>query len=241
MNLNLTCVALTVGLLMNSVMSFAEEHPSSLADRLSQKITQKLSDKLPQARIKLPNLDNLASLSPLSEIQTLTAVRLIEDKANGIAVVEVNGTTEGGREISQVIQTPYEAWVQVPTAIHRIYPNTKLKSEDFRIQEVNVGTGMAREFRGVMADAGTPLDKMESRQTILEGQFVTRSAIQRQPDIRKGEMVKLELISGELSLTTQAIVQEPGSIGDRVRVLTLKTKKEIVGKLRADHSVEVGL
>jgi flagella basal body P-ring formation protein FlgA len=53
--------------------------------------------------------------------------------------------------------------------------------------------------------------------------------------------VKLELVSGELSLTTQGILQEAGSVGDHVRVLTVKTKREITGIVKNDHSVEVNL
>lgn len=242
MNQRLACVAVLLGLMLNPVKSVAEESAQpSLADELSQKISQLLGEKIAHARIQLPSLEKLAGLSPLNEISVLQSARLIEDKPSGIAVLEVVGTSEGGREIRQIIQTPYEAWIQVPTAAKRIYPNTKLKSEDFRIQEVNVATGMPREYRGVMLESDAPLAQMESRQTILEGQFVTRNAVQRQPDIRKGEMVRLELVSGDLSLVTQAIVQEPGSVGERIRVLTLKTKKEIVGKIRSDRSVEVSL
>jgi flagella basal body P-ring formation protein FlgA len=241
-NQRLACVAVLLGLMLNPVKSVAEESAQpSLSDELSQKISQQLGERIAHSRIHLPSLDKLAGLSPLNEIQVLQSTRVVEDKPNGVAVVEVVGVTEGGREIRQVIQTPYEAWIQVPTAAKRIYPNTKLKPEDFRVQEVNVATGMPREYRGVLLEADAPLAQMESRQTILEGQFVTRTAVQRQPDIRKGEMVKLELVSGDLSLVTQAIVQEPGSIGERIRVLTLKTKKEIVGKVRADRTVEVSL
>lgn len=241
MNQRLTCVAVLVGLVLNPLMAAAEDPAATLAEELSQKISQHLSDKIPQARIQLPSLQKVAALSPLDEIATLNATRLMEDKPNGVAVVEVIGTSEGGREIRQIIQTPYEAWMRVPVANKRIYPNTKLKAEDFRVQEINVATGMPREYRGAMLEGDASIDKLESRQTILEGQFVTRNAVQKQPDIRKGEMVKLELVSGELSLVTQAIVQEPGSVGERIRVLTLKTKKEIVGKVRADRSVEVSL
>lgn len=240
MILRITCVVLSVGISLSSVAHAADLSPT-LAEQISTRISTQLSDRIPNATIGIPNLSTLAAQSPLSEIETLSDVRFIEDKANGVVIAEVIGTTEGGREIRQVIQTPYEAWVETPVAIQRIYPNSRLKAEDFKISKINVASGMPREYRGVMLAADVDLSKMESRQTILENQFVTRNAVQKQPDVRKGEMVKLELISGDLTLITQAIVQEPASIGDRVHVLTLKTKKEIVGKVRADHSVEVNL
>ena len=83
--------------------------------------------------------------------------------------------------------------------------------------------------------------QLESRQTILEGYFLTTNAVQRLPDVRRGDPVTLKLISGELQLTTQGIAQEPASIRSNVRVMVLKTKKEMVGKLQDSNTVEVKL
>ena len=126
-------------------------------------------------------------------------------------------------------------------ASHRIYPNAVLKNEDFKVVEVNVAKNPAREYRGVMAAADTIFAGQQSKQTILEGQFVVDSAIQRQPDIRKGDLVKLELISGDLTLTTQAVTEESGSIGGQIRVTTSKTKREITGRIKENRTVEVNL
>jgi flagella basal body P-ring formation protein FlgA len=134
-----------------------------------------------------------------------------------------------------------EAWKRVPIATHRIFPNTRIKDEDFKISEVNVATGVAREYRGVMLPADTVFTKLQTKQTILEGQYVVTSAIQQTPDLRKGDTVKLELISGDLTLTTQAVTEEPGQVGSQVRVMTTKTKRELMGLVKADHSVEVNL
>ena len=224
--------------------SRAEEqsHAQLLSDRLSSLMSKTLEEKIAHAEVKIPSLEQAIENSEIEKYEEVKSVRLMEDRPNGIAVFEVIGR-EDEKEVSQVLQTPYEAWVKVPVATHRIYPSTKLKNEDFRTQSINVASGTPREYRGIMISAedraASELDRMESKQTILEGQFVVSSALQRQPDIRKGETIKLELVSGELTLTTQAVLQESGSVGDRVRVLTLKTKKEIVGKIKDDHSVEV--
>ena len=104
-----------------------------------------------------------------------------------------------------------------------------------------MATGPIREYRGILVPADGDFSKLQTRQTLLENQFVTTSAIERQPDVRKGDSVRLDLLSGDLQLSTQATASENGSIGDRVRVLTTKTKKEVVGTIREDHSVEVRL
>ena len=221
------------------VIAFSSTSTYALDDAalLSSRLNKILSEKIPNAEIRIPNLEKLIKSPEIAAIGTLSSVRLLEDRASGVALFELN-SSDG---TSTKIQTPYQAWVKTPVAIHRIYPNTKLKKEDFRVEALNVAVGTAHDYRGVMILSEEKLDQMESKQTILEGQFVVANAVQKLPDVRKGEMVKLELSSGALVLTTAAQILENASIGDRVRVLTAKTKREMIGKVLEDHSVEVAL
>lgn len=207
------------------------------ANLLSSRIHKILSDKIPYAEIRIPNLEKLVKSSEISAISELSSVRLLEDRDNGVALLELNSTD--GNTVK--IQTPYQALVNAPIAVRRIYPNTKLKREDFKVEALNVAAGTARAYRGAIILDLSKLEQMETRQSIMEGQFVVSNAVQKQPDVRKGETVKLELNSGELSLITAAVVQENGSVGDRVHVITAKTKKDVVGKIREDRSIEVTL
>jgi flagella basal body P-ring formation protein FlgA len=232
--------ALVLTLFFISTTAAFAQTDASPSLSLSSLVKKALENKITKAEIQIPSLEKIEKSAAIADFDSIKTVRLIEEKSNGIATLEVVGLI-GDKESSQVIQTPFEAWINVPVATHRIYPNTKLKEEDFKVQPVNVASGPAREYRGVMISSDTNFDRMESAQSILEGQYVVASAVRKQPDVRKGDMVKLELISGELTLVTQAQVQEPASVGERVRVLTTKTKKEIVGKVKEDHSVEVEL
>jgi flagella basal body P-ring formation protein FlgA len=82
---------------------------------------------------------------------------------------------------------------------------------------------------------------LESRQTILQGQFITSSAVQRIPDIRRGDSVRIRMISGGLAVSTQGTAEEPGYINGKMRVMANKSKREFVGELSADGVVEVKL
>jgi len=198
-------------------------------------------DKIAGAEIRIPSLTKLCGQAPLSDYHSVTKARLVEDRPNGVALFEITGLGMDGIEKSDLIQTPYSAWRRVIMPTHRIYPNTKLKNDDFRTSEVNVATGSAREYRGVMVSAGIDFTGLQSKQTLLENQFVVTTAIEKQPDLHKGDLVRLDLISGDLTLSTQATASETGSVGDRIRVMTAKSKKEVVGVIREDHSVEVSL
>jgi flagella basal body P-ring formation protein FlgA len=213
----------------------------SLSSRLSDLIRASLTEKIADAEIRLPSLEKIANQKPLNEYRDLKRARLIEDRPNGVALFEVSGTLEDGSERADLIQTPYSAWKKAWVAAKRLYPNTRLKDEDFKISEINVATGPAREYRGVMLPADTRFSGLQTKQTLLEGQFAVTSAVERQPDLRKGDQVRLDLISGDLTLTTQGMAEEPASVGDHVRIMTSKTKKEVVGILKEDRSVEVQL
>ena len=223
--------------------AFADSTSTSLSptERLSSLIRVSLMEKIAGSEVRIPSLDRLMSSQPMANFAEVRTIRLVTDKANGVAQFEVIGTSSEGKELVETIQTPYEAWKKVPIANHRIFPNSKLKNEDFKIEDVNVASGVAREFRGVMIRADTNFNQLQTKQTILEGQYVVTSAVQKTPDIRKGDTVKLELISGDLTLTTQAVTEEAASVGSQVRVMTTKTKRELIGLVKDDHSVEVNL
>ncbi len=214
---------------------------TDLTTRLSSLVQSTLSEKIAGAEIRIPSLKKLAAQKAITEFTEIKSLRLVEDRPSGTAVFEVIGLDQDQKEKSEMIQTPYEAWKRVPVANKRIYPNSRLKNEDFKISEVNVATGMAREYRGIMLPADSNFNQLQTKQTILENQFVVSTAVEKQPDLRKGDTVKLLLVSGDLTLTTQAVAEEPASVGDRIRVMTVKSKREIVGKVSEDHSVEVSL
>ncbi|MBU6152696.1 MAG: flagellar basal body P-ring formation protein FlgA [Bdellovibrionales bacterium] len=213
----------------------------SLTSALTEKFKNALTTRIPGAEIRIPSLEKICSEPPLRDYSTISKVRLVEDRPQGVALFELNGIGADGTERSDLVQTPYSAWKKVLSPVRRIYPNSKLKDEDFKVQEVNVASGPAREYRGVMVAPDTVMSGFQSRQSILENQFVTTSSIEKQPELRKGDMVRLDLTSGDLTLSTQAVASESGSVGDRIRVLTNKSKKEVVGTIRDDHSVEVRL
>jgi flagella basal body P-ring formation protein FlgA len=214
---------------------------SEFSKTLSQGVRQALQEKIPAADIRIPSLEKISNQSPINQISQIQKIRLVEDRSNGSALFEIQGLDAEKLPKSALFQTPYEAWIKTYSAVRRINPNTKIKSEDLRPAEVNVASGAIKEYRNVLVPQSQKLEQMQTKQTILENQYVITSAIEKQPDIRRGEMIKLELISGDLSLTTQALAEEAASVGDSIHVTTVKTKRQVVGKVKEDRSVEVNL
>lgn len=135
----------------------------------------------------------------------------------------------------------FSAWQPAQVAVKRVLPGERIAAEQFVRREVNVATGAAREVRGLILDPETGISGLEARQSVLEGQILLSSAVQRIPDIRRGDTVRVHLISNGLSLSTQGRAEESASKGSQVRVTASRTKRELVGRLLDNGVVEVKL
>jgi flagella basal body P-ring formation protein FlgA len=201
---------------------------------LGERLKAELSRKFPGTKIVLD--DNIQGSVP----GQIDQVSLVDENSRGEARFLVSGTS-GDQKVQTELQTRFAALAPALVATRRIQPGEKLSRDLFTHQEVNVASGMAREFRGVMLPESHDLSRLESRQTILAGQFATFTAVQKVPDIRRGEAVRVQMQSGEIRLSTQGVAQEPAYLDGQIRILTQKTKRELVGKLKANGIVEVQL
>lgn len=135
----------------------------------------------------------------------------------------------------------FAAWLPARIAKRRILPGEALSADLFVIQSVNVSSGQAHEYRGLIFPEQMNLQGLETIQTIVEGQFLLTSAVQKTPDIHRGDSVRVQLVSGDLTLSTAGIAEEPGYFNHQIRIVTNKGKRELLGKLMASGVVEVRL
>lgn len=118
----------------------------------------------------------------------------------------------------------------------RIKPGDKLNAHDFEIREVDVSKGVSYQYRGMMLPLSQNVEKLEARQTILEGQYPLISSVQNMPEIRRGDQVTVYVNSNDVRLSATAVAQEPGSKNQSIRIITQKSKKELTASV-----VDVGL
>ena len=135
----------------------------------------------------------------------------------------------------------FEAWVPTQIALRRIHPGEVLNQDYFSPQSTNIAKGQGRDYRGILFPQKMAINGLEAIQTILEGQFLLTSSVQKMPDIRRGDSVRIQVVSGGLTLSTSGTAEEPGYIDRKIRVMTAKTKRELVGQLKSDGIVEVTL
>jgi len=226
-----------VNLIVKLILAFAISAAVSMQVRadstLEAAVRAEIAKKYPGARVELsaPTLGDGLGLA-----RSVSGAKLIQENGGvaEFAVTLPNGSLAAGR-------IPFRASVSTFVANRRIRPGERLSKSDFALQSVTVSQGLSREYRTLMLRPDADLEKLEARQTILEGQYPLSSGVQKVPDVRRGDSVQIRLVSGAIELVTGGIAQEPASLGAPVRVLIGKTKKELLGKALENGVVEVRL
>ncbi len=208
--------------------------PSPQAE-LNDLIKSELQAKVPGAKIEVTG--PVRWMTALPAAQEVSAVRVLGVNAKGEAQIAIR-MADGTRAEALA---PYAAWVPARVAVKRVSPGESLEPEMFVTQDVNVASGQAYDLRGIILTHSTEITGLESRQTILEGSFLTSSAIRKIPDVRKGDAVRIRINADGVQLSTLGVAEEPGYLNGRLRVMTQKTKREFVGQLSAGRVVEVKL
>ena len=70
-----------------------------------------------------------------------------------------------------------------------------------------------------------------SIQVIKKGKALTDSMIKNRPDIFKGDIVGVELISGNVTVETKGVVKKDGYLGRTAEVILDRTGKKVFGRL----------
>ncbi len=227
-------VAFGVGLLLSPLGQANEKLQSAEIDPIENSVRTEIGRRYPNATIEFL----AGSTFPVErEGATPKQVRILSENGGGTADYTVT-YSDGSSALGQA---RFSAMVPTLVATRRIRPGERLSRDDFSLQPINVAQGLAYQYRGVMLGAKEAVEGLQARQTILEGQYPLSSGVEKVPDIRRGDTVQVKILSGEIQLLTQGLVQEPGYMNQSVRVLTQKTKKELTGHLREGGIVEVKL
>jgi flagella basal body P-ring formation protein FlgA len=237
-------LSLLLGLFLSlsGLIAFSPAHAE--APGLDALVRAEIAKRFPGARIELTSplqwtqvADSPGKAAPQGEI---ISVSLGDETVRGEAPFSVESRDEGGLRISWG-RVNYNAMVPARVATTRIMPGEAIQATQFIDQEVDVAHGMNHDIRGLIVSPSLELSRLETRQTVLEGQPLLSSEIKRMPDVRRGDPVRIELVSGSLTLTTLGTASEPGYLDQQVHVMSQKTKRELIGTLLPDNIIEVRL
>lgn len=172
----------------------------------------------------------------------LDRLTLLHEKRPGVMAFQVAGNNaETGMPALSTGYVAFSAKANAYIPKKRILPGEALQREDFMVQKVEVATGFLAEVRGLLLNTDESLVGLEARNTLIEGQALLSSTVQRIPLLKKGESVRLKVVAGGVSLITQGVAEEPGQLNQKIRVTSVRTKRTLMGKLIEGGTVEVEL
>ncbi len=172
------------------------------------------------------------------EPKLLNSIDLLGDDGRGNMHFLAKGSVN---EFESEGWVKFSAWVPTKIPLKRIRPGEALHEDMFVVQAVEVSTGLAHEYRGVLVSDKIEVAGLEAIQTILEGQFLTTVSVQKIPDLRRGDLVKIEMNSSGMVLSLPGVAEEPGYNLKKIRVMTSKSKRQLSGILHSGGVVEVQL
>ncbi len=210
------------------------------SSHLGESLRTEIQKRYPDLDVQVVGSAEWESGSSLpSHLEQLT---LLYERRPGLMAFQVTGnSSETGTPMLSTGSIRYSAKTDAYVPRRRIMPGESLQKEDFVVQRVDVTTGFLSEVRGLLLSTREALSGLEARSTLLEGQAVLSNAIQRIPDIKKGEQVRLKIVAGNVALVTQGIAEEPGQVNQKIRVTSSRTKRTLVGRLLDGGTVEVEL
>ncbi len=209
---------------------------------LEAKISVSLQSLYPGAKIECdgPCAGAISKEEVAVEKLVIPSVQLESDSGEGLAYFKATQMTEAG-EVLVRFRVYFHAWSELPMAKRRIQPRELLVEEDFKMEKVDLARGLARQYRGLLLTDVHAADKIEAKNSLIQGQWVLKTMIQKIPAARKGDHLKIVIRAGDLRLLTDGTAVTEANLGSAIEVLSRSTKKQLSGILQADGTVEVKL
>jgi flagella basal body P-ring formation protein FlgA len=211
---------------------------------ITERALELLRDRHPEERVvPVGQLDWKAS--PGQIIDEVNLLQFVSETANGEATFEMAASKSnsldqmGARDHRAVLKFQLHRLVKVP--LRRILPGESLKNSDFAIREINLTEPSYQDWRGNLVPAQYQISSFEAKQTLLEGQPLLASSVQKKPDLRRGDAVKVLIRSSQIQLQTTGVAEENAYTTQNVKIIIPKTKRELLGVLSAPGLVEVTL
>ncbi len=140
-----------------------------------------------------------------------------------------------GQAVKRTSVSAYiEVWQEVVLAAKPLGHNQPIRREDLELQSMNMA--------GVPANAIVSLDQVIGRRAnraIAVNSILRADQVDLPPIVRKGDVVQVLAESAQLKITTQAVAQENGGVGQKIQVMNVASKKNVHARIVDAQTVKV--
>jgi flagella basal body P-ring formation protein FlgA len=138
----------------------------------------------------------------------------------------------------QTVQSAYrlELYESLPVLVSDMRRGDALSAASVELRRVRVDAGLVGEPLGTAALPGsTVLHDMQ------KGAVITDRDVQRAQLVKQGDTVQIQVKKGPVIARSTAVAAQDGCMGDKVRVITSGSKREISAVVTGHANVEVDL
>lgn len=238
---------LTAEFRMPTSVTFIRENPRISQETLKEKILEqaRLRKKIPSGvdlKIRTVFTDQLPVVPQGANVVLEPGSRLA--RWHGLVNFRVFFTKNGQR-------VGHFHWVRADMrwyakrwkAVREIGYHERLKAEDFRFTEVEIGPHTRQTLR--ITDTkkfSSFIRNARARRAIKVNSLLTQSMIEKKPDIKMGEEVDIVFRNSYgLKIRSTGKVMENSSIGSEVKAKLKGTRKVVSGKMVSKKTLEVQL
>ena len=127
-----------------------------------------------------------------------------------------------------------EVWQNVVTAAKPLGAKQPITIADIKVVRMN----MARTPANAIVRMDQVVGKRANR-SIAINSVLRSDQVDTTPIIRKGDMVQVLAESSNIKITTLAVAQENGGLGERIRLINVRSKKDIQALVIDSQTVQV--
>lgn len=201
-------------------------NPEALRSAVEQKAREMCAD----CRIRVKRID-VAPLKP--EDVKRWQVQTRGERLRGEMLFHVEAELNDFRTRSLPARVSLDVQREVPLLVRAVHAGERLSSEDIR-----------REWRDLAWSQDTPASDMDLVKSVTArpmgaGELLWKGNLRREDLIRHGDVVRLQLGSEALQISTEGVAQGQGKSGDSVRVKIGRSGKILSGVVVDKGLVEI--
>ncbi len=223
-------------LLLGSAHSGWAATAESMSKRLHEELEQFVRARADGRvnRVEIPGLDAFDRLGLGSDGVDVGLRTRLSGGLLGRVPVTVILTRDGAEVKRAVVTVGLHALKSVLVANRAINRGEVIGEKDFRSERRDISV-----LRGPVITRSSELVGMRVRRAIQTGRVWQPRHLETVPVVRRGEQVRLRLVSGGLQIDGAGKAGEDGRAGDWIRVLNDASRRYVTGQVDAEGTVYV--
>ena len=223
-----------IALLMAALFGCQAAHAAGFETALHERIEAFVhAQARPGSQVRVPSLADFALPDHLSNVQVSLSTHDREDFAGHTPVTVV--LNHHGRELRRGVVTVEVVRVRrVPVTVRPLPAGATIRPDDLRIEAVEADS-LPDDVR---LDASRIVGLRTTR-SLRAGTPLRGSLLGEAPAIARGDRVRLRVEQGALRIDAIGRAREDGRVGERVRVVNLQSRRELIGVVSPDGTVYV--